>query len=65
MHDRGSDDGCGVCPLLVFLAQSAKKSPLNAPGVGSAVHAKLLRVLDVEFIRDHARMVRHTPRAKL
>ena len=50
---------------LFFLAQSAKKSPLNAPGVGSAVHAKLLRVLDVEFIRDHARMVRHTPRAKL
>ncbi len=55
-----------VCLSACLLCdQSAKKSPLNTDAVRCAVHEKLSRVLDKDFIREHAKQVRWTPTAKL
>jgi hypothetical protein len=50
--------GC-CCP------QSAKASPLNSDRAKGLVRAELDKILDKEFIKEHAKMVRWTPRARL
>ena len=50
--------GC-CCP------QAAKASPLNSDRAKGLVRAELDKILDKEFIKEHAKMVRWTPRARL
>ncbi len=51
--------GRGAC------LQSAKASPLNTASAKARVKAELAAVLDKDFIRDHARMMRWSPAARL
>ena len=47
------------------VVQAAKASPLNTEEARAGVKAQLARVLDKEFIREHAKSVRWTPHSKL
>ena len=47
------------------ICQSAKASPLNSDRAKGLVQAELSKILDKDFIREHAKMVRWTPRARL
>ncbi len=52
---------CGMDTVV----QAAKASPLNSDEARAGVKAQLARVLDKEFIREHAKSVRWTPHSKL